>query len=41
MMSKLQLELKQQKTTKELKIEEHNVRHVMIQTDAKLDEVRS
>ena len=39
MMSKLQLELKQKETTKELKIEEHNVRHVMIQTDSQLDEV--
>ena len=41
MMSKLQLELKQKETTKELKTEEQNVRHIMTQTDDQIDEVAS
>ena len=39
MMSKLQLKLEQKETKKEFKLEEHTVRHIMIQTDTILDEV--
>ena len=44
MMNKLQLELKEKEATKELKIEKHGVRHVMIQTekdDSQIFEVAS
>lgn len=41
MMNKLQLEFKRNETTKELKIEGHSVRHVMVQTDNQIDEVAS
>ena len=44
MMSKLQLGLKQKEATKELKIEKHDVRHVMTQTekdDSQIFEVAS
>ena len=41
MMNKLQLELKQNETAKELKIERDSVRHVMVQTDNQIDEVAS